>query len=228
MKTLPFLAVILAAGSLAAQSPAYTLDKRVMLFGEYSQTEQFVVASTSADIKDRADAQKGLGLRFMGELPGTLNWYYEFGGRLESSENLKVNGPDGTAGGWLDTRDVAIKYSYWMLGLGYEMELGSVVNLGFHLEGRGEALGAKGEFFDAARNSLGAVNQSVTYLRPWARVSLTFNFKAGDVRSFVGIEGAAAITKTSQQRVESTYISERTLKAMAPKVSGAIYAGIRF
>ena len=112
MKTLSILASALTAASLFAQAPTDNLDVRVHLFGDWSRARQFTYTETNnSEVKDQAEGQAGFGIRFMGELPGTTNWYYEFGGRLESTSKLGFDGAVPT-GDRLNAKNISFKYSY--------------------------------------------------------------------------------------------------------------------
>jgi hypothetical protein len=219
VKITSILATVLSAGALFAQAPATALDARIQVFGEAIRPASITVA---AGVKDQADSSVGLGIRFMGEFASSRNWYYEIGGKLDSSSNMKLN----TAG--MDLTDIKVTHSYWSLGVGYLKPLGTNVSLGFHLEGRGELLSAQGAIFSGG-NIVGRVDASNTYLRPWARVSLDGTFHMGSLRPYVGVEVAGTPVKTSQTQLQAlSTMDNRTLRAMAPQVSGAFYMGLHF
>ncbi len=227
MKTLTLLVAALAAPLVVAQESPSVLDARVQLFTELIQPRQFVYANPgTGELNDQAKGQAGLGFRVLGELPYTLGWYYELGGRLDSSSNLTLNTTV------VDARDIQIRYSYWSAGVAYLWNFGPL-SLGAHLEGRGEALSALGEEFRAGISN-GKVSQSTTYLRPWVRVSLDLTFGKSKVRPFVGGEAGVALTRTTQTRIvplpsgSSGGLDDRTLRAMAPTASVAFYGGLRF
>ena len=231
MKTLSILASALTAASLCAQAPTDNLDVRVHLFGDWSRARQFTYTETNnSEVKDQAEGQAGFGIRFMGELPGTTNWYYEFGGRLESTAKLGFDGAVPTGQGnnttQLNTKHISFKYSYWSLGGAYLWNLGAGFDLGLHLEARGEKLSLTG---DEVRdgNVSNSVDASVNYLRPWARLSADYTFQVGHARPFVGMDAAVAMTKTSQEKAESQ-IGDRTLKSMAPQAAVSVYFGLHF
>jgi hypothetical protein len=76
-----------------------------------------------------------------------------------------------------------------------------------------------------------AVDQSTTYLRPWVRGSADYTFTGvgKDMHPYIGVDLAYAITKTYQTRTpDFNNLDNRTLDALAPKASAALYAGIRF
>lgn len=219
MKITSILVTLFSAGALLAQAPSSELDARIQVFGELIRPASITVAS---GIKDQADSSVGVGIRFMGEFASSRNWYYEIGGKLDSSSNMKLNATG------LDLTDIKVTHSYWSLGVGYLVPLGTNVSLGFHLEGRGEALSAQGAIFQGGIIT-GRVDATNTYLRPWARVSLDGTFRLGSLRPFVGVEAAATPVKTTQtQLVALSSMDNRTLRAMAPQVSGAFYLGLHF
>ena len=109
------------------------------------------------------------------------------------------------------------------------MPLGSSTSLGFHLEGRGEALAAQGAQFDGAGTMVGRVDASSTYLRPWGRLTLDGSFHLGSLRPYVGVEVSGTPVKTTQtQLVALSSMDSRTLRSMAPTASAALYLGLHF
>ncbi len=218
MKITKVLVTALSAGTLFAQTPTQ-LDARIQAFGEMIRPTSLTVA---AGVKDQAGTSVGFGVRFMGEFASSRNWYYEIGGKLDSSSNLAMNS------GGVDLTDIKITSSYWSLGVGYLVPLGQNVSLGFHLEGRGEALAAQGAVFQGGVVT-GRVDAGTTYLRPWGRVSLDGTFTMGKLRPYIGVEVAATPLKTTQtQLIALSDMDNRTLRSMAPRVSGALYAGLHF
>lgn len=222
MKKLSLLTAILSAGALFGQSSGG--EARIQLFADFVRpSDQVIAVIGSTSITDQADNQTGLGIRFMGEIPGTSNWFYQLGGRLESTSSFNKTTSGGTTA---DARDVDFGYSYWSVGGGYMWNFDNMT-LGTHLEGRGESIRLKG-YLDSGAAS-GPVNNRVTYLRPWFRLSFDWSFKAGSARPFVGLDASVAITKASQKSaVGLTVIDERNLKAMAPNFSGGLFVGLRF
>lgn len=219
MKIVTILAAALSAGTLLAEAPPEDLDSRIQVFGEVIRPTSFTVAS---GVKDQAGNSTGVGIRFMGEIASARNWYYEIGGKLDSSSNLTLNS------GGVDLTDIKITQSYWSLGFGYLAPLGKACSLGLHLEGRGEALAAQGAVFQNGVN-IGQVNASDTYLRPWVRLSLDGTFRMGSLRPYVGVEVAATPVKTTQtQLVALSNMDNRTLNSLAPRASGAFYVGLHF
>lgn len=227
MKIPTILVTALAAGSLCAQAPDKELDKRIQVFGEMIRPAAFTIFP---GVQDQAQRSWGVGVRFMGEIASSRNWYYEIGGKLDSSSNLTFDGPTSALPGApvADLTDVKITSSYWSVGAGYLIPVGNAVALGLHLEGRGEALTAQGAVFQAGA-MLGNVDASTTYLRPWARVSLDASFHLGSTRPFIGVDVAATPLKTSQQvLVSPVNMDNRTLRSLAPTASAAFYAGLHF
>jgi hypothetical protein len=231
VKKATVLAAMLVAAPVFAQSASDGLEARIQLFGEFSRPREFSYNETF--VKAQADNQVGIGIRLMGEIPGTTGWFYEVGGRLDSSSKLGTKYTDSLGVTW-DTTDIQFKYSYFSIGGAYLWNSGPL-SVGFHLEGRGEALRLQGEEWKqtgaAPQVSGGKVDQSCTYFRPWARVSVDFTMKASGVRPYVGADVSLAITQTSQTRatpVSNGGLEVRTLRAMAPQFAAGVYAGIRF
>lgn len=227
MKKLSLLTVALSAGALFGQSSS-TGEARVQIFGDFVRASDQVIAQIgSVGVTDQAKAQTGFGIRFIGELPGTSNWFYQLGGRLASTSKFETNGTV-APGIRVDATDVKFGYSYWSIGGGYHWNFGDFT-LGTHLEGRGEALSAKGYLYVTGGTGSGPVDHSVTYLRPWVRLSGDWSFKAGSVQPFIGLDASLAITKTSQNSVLGlTVLDDRNLKAMAPNASFGLYVGLKF
>ena len=230
MKTQTFIAATLAACTLSAQSPTVQGEKRVQLFGEFSRPQQVTIAQIGGgDVKDQADSQMGAGLRFMGELPGTSSWFYEFGGKLESSSHL---GFDQTvAGSRINTTKVSVRYSYWELGGAYLWELGPGFSLGAHLDLRSETLDASGRILvtPTSYGGSGDVSQRLSFVRPWMRVSADFAFGTGATTPYLGLDVAYTRIQTSQTEVVSLIgIDNRTVKAMAPQFGASVYFGLKF
>ncbi len=225
MKIVPVLAALLVVGSLSAQETG-NLDARIQVFADVTQPRKFTYYNVNnSDVKTEAERQVGVGFRILGELPYTTGWYYELGGRFDSSSNLQLKDTR------VDTTDVKVRYSYWSAGLAYLWNAGPVA-FGLHLEGRGEALSLQGEEFDGLGLSRGKVSASSTYLRPWVRASADVTLGSGKVRPFIGGEVAVAVTRTTQTRIPpfvgTTTPDDRTLRSIAPDFSLAGYLGLRF
>jgi hypothetical protein len=173
---------------------------------------------------DQPKRSAGFGARFMGEIASARNFYYEIGGKLDSSSNMTYN----QAG--VDLTDIRITSSYWSVGMGYLMPLGPL-SLGFHLEGRGEALSATGSIFSTTTGlATGSVNTSTTYLRPWGRVSLDGTFRLGAIRPFVGLDVSATPLKNTQTAplTNPATMDNRTLRSLAPTLAAGVYVGLHF
>jgi hypothetical protein len=229
VKTLTLLAAVLVTGTLGAQSSALQAEKRVQLFGEFSRPQQFTLAQVNGDVKDQAASQLGTGLRFMGELPGTTNWFFEFGGKLESSSKLGFN--QTVTGISINSTDVSIHYGYWEIGGAYLWDLGAGLSLGAHLDLRSETLSAQGQLvvLPASYTGGGGVDQRATMMRPWVRFSADFAFKTGGVSPYIGADVAYTPIKNSQTAVvPATLLDDRTLKSMAPNFGASLYFGLRF
>ena len=235
MKTLTLLAAVLVSGALGAQTPA-TAEKRVQLFGEYSRPKQFILAQPNGDVRDQADTQLGVGLRFMVELPGTNDWFLEFGGKLDGSSRLgfKQNFlmPLPAVAVFINSTDVTVKYAYWEIGGAYVWDLGTGITVGAHLDLRSETLSAQGQIVVGPTppyTGSGTVDQRGTMMRPWVRVSADFAFKSSGVAPFIGADVAYTPIHSSQnQVVPFAALDDRTLKAMATQFGASIYFGLKF
>lgn len=212
------LVTALTAGSLFAQAPDKELDARIQIYGEAIRPSAFTLSTGETP---EAARSFGLGLRFMGEVGSAENWYYEVGGKLDSSSKLNLNDAN------VNLTDIRITQSYWVVGGGYLVPLGKQASLGFHFEGRGEALAAQGAVFSAGLLK-GRVDSSSTYLRPWGRLTLDASFYLGTLHPFVGLEVAGTPVKTTQTQpiADLTQMDSRTLRALAPNVSAAFYVGL--
>lgn len=226
MKIAPVLAALLAAGALSAQENA-NLDARIQVFADVTQPRSFSYYNITSDVKTEAGRQIGVGFRILGELPYTTGWYYELGGRFDSSSTLGLR--DAT----VDATDVKMRYSYWSAGFAYLWTKGPA-SFGLHLEGRGEAVSLQGEQFHGTTGlSQGKVDASSTYLRPWVRASFDLTMGSGKVRPYIGAEAAVAVTRTYQTRIPSfttlaAIPDDRTIRSLAPNFSFAGYLGLRF
>ena len=227
MKTLTFLTAALLAAPLAAQSYHQGGESRIQVHGEFSRPREIAIPmNPSGEIKDQAENQVGFGLRFMGELPGLNNWYYELGGRLESSSKYATKPSAATNN--TDTTFLKFKYSYWTVGGAYMWSLSPGLNLGAHLEVRGESLNASGDY-STVTPTLIPVDVSTTYVRPWARLSLDYAFKAAGTSPFIGFDAAVAILKTTQDTGFSPFNwDDKALKSQAPQFSMSVYLGMKF
>lgn len=228
MKTLTTLAAALVACTLAAQSPTVQGEKRAQIFGEFSRPKQVTIAQINGgDVKDQADNQMGLGLRFLGEMPGTSNWYFEFGGKLESSSKLGFN--KAVSGVTINTSKVSVRYSYWELGGAYLWDLAPGFSLGAHLDLRSETIDATGPVVVTGSEGSGSISQRTSMVRPWIRLSGDISFGKGSLSPYLGLDVAFTPIQTSQtQVVAPAYIDERTVKAMAPQFGATIYFGLKF
>jgi hypothetical protein len=226
VKSLSILAAALATGALCAQESADSLNASVILFGETIQTSGVLLGQ---GVKDQAGYQTGPGIRIIGQIDES-HWYWEVGGRFESSARMVTNRDISSTPppNVLDATQTKIHYSYWSLGGAYLLPLGNAVDLGFHLEGRGETINPKGQYSTTA-GGVGYIDAHTVYFRPWVRLSLDVKFSAGSFRPFIGVEGAAALVKTSQSQVMPlSALDANTLRAMAPTWSGSVYAGFQF
>ena len=234
MKTLTFIAAALAAVTLSAQSPTAQGEKRVQLFGEFSRPKQITIGQVNGgDVKDQADSQLGVGLRFMGEMPGTTNWFFELGAKAETSSRMGFNQAiAGTAPAMtINTTKVNVRYSYFELGGAYIWELAPGFSLGAHLDARSETMEASGQIqvTPSSYGGSGDVSQRLSFLRPWVRVSGDFAFGKGAFSPFIGVDVAYTPIQASQTAVVSLIgIDQRTVKAMAPQFGASLYFGLKF
>jgi hypothetical protein len=230
VKTLTFIAAALAAGTLSAQSPTVQGEKRVQLFGEFSRPKQITIGQVNGgDVKDQAEAQFGVGLRFMGELPGASNWFFEFGGKLETSSHMGWNKVVAGSNITINTTKVNIQYSYWEMGGAYLWTLGPGFSLGAHLDLRSETMQAAGQIQVTGSGGSGDVSQRLSFVRPWVRFSGDFAFNMGGKAPFVGMDLAYTPIQASQTQLDSLVLSsERTVKAMAPQFGVSLYFGLKF
>jgi len=222
------IAVLLASVSALAQSGSRDLDLRVQIGAELTRPYKSILFQADKHkYRAQPDYQTGLQLRMLGELPGTSNFYYELGGRLETSSRLNYNVIiDGT---YINTYNVQISYSYFSFGGAYILNWNSGFSIGAHLEGRVERISSSGPVYKDYVFD-GNLDGSATYLRPWFRLSTDFTFNnSGKVRPFIGIEGAFPITKRGQR--SNWEIGQpqdkRLMESIAPQGSAACYFGFR-
>lgn len=224
MKSCSILMALVAAGSLSAQQPINDLKARVILFGESTQTSGILLAQ---GVKDQANYQTGPGIRLMGQFDVDSRWNWELAGRFSSSAHMVTNRDIG-GGNVLDVTKTKINYSYWSVGAGYLIPLGSAADFGMHLEGRNETINPKGTY-SSTLGGTGTIDAHTAYFRPWVRLSLDLKLKTGSVTTIIGAEaGAAAIKTTQKDIVPMSQMDDHTLRALAPTWSGAVYAGIQF
>ncbi len=222
MKIPSILIMALAAGSLGAQG-APALDGRGQVFVQQHRPSTIVVGQVPDNLTDQPKKQTGVGLRFMGELASAPGFYYELGGMFDAASNFTLDGPLGSLTGAKFTE------SYWSLGAAYLVKIGEASTLGVHLEGRGEALRLSGQAVVGSVST--PLGQSTTYLRPWVRGSADYTFTGIGTRMhpFVGIDGAVAVTRTSQTQVPNLgNFGNRNLRSLAPETAASFYAGMRF
>lgn len=223
MKISSILIMALAAGSLGAQDAA-ALDGRFQVFVQQDRPSSIVIAQTPGNVTDQPKVQTGVGVRFMGELASAPGFYYELGGMLDAVSYFTFN--DGAVG---NLSNVKFTESYWSLGAAYMAKFGEATTLGVHVEGRGESLRVQGNAVIAGTTT--SLDQGTTYLRPWVRGSADYTFTGIGTRvhPFIGLDGAFAVTKTSQTQVPSPgTFDNRNLCSLAPKYSYSAYAGLRF
>ena len=228
MKSMSILLTLLVAvGSLAAQGRDEEANARVILFAEASQTSSLLLAQ---GVKDQANFQTGPGLRIMGQTSQGSPWWWELAGRFQSSARMITNrdiSPTPPAN-VLNVTKTKVYYSYWSLGAGYLIPLGSVADFGLHLEGRGETINPKGEY-STTNGGTGYIDAHTVYFRPWVRLSLDLKIKTGSFTTILGGDAGLAAIKTSQRVIlPMSQIDSQTLRSMAPTWSGSVYAGFLF
>ncbi|MBI4911859.1 MAG: hypothetical protein HY823_03900 [Acidobacteria bacterium] len=234
MKTLKLSAAALAAATLGAQSASTDTERRVQIFGEFSRPKQVTIAqipvgSGSAEVKDQAAAQTGIGIRFMGEIPGTSGWFYGFGGKFPTSSRLGLNQTVPGTSTTINATQVTVQYSFWEIGGAYLWELGGGFSLGAHLDARSETVDASGSLTVSSGGGSGTVSQRTSFLRPWIRLSADVAFGGSGFAPFLGADVAYAPIKASQTNVVSPVMwDDRTLKFMAPQFTASFYLGLRF
>jgi hypothetical protein len=145
VKSFSILMALLVAGSLSAQQRTNDVSARVILFGESTQTSGIQLAP---GVKDQANYQTGPGIRLMGQFDSDSRWNWELAGRFSSSAHMVTNRDISSAppANVLDVTKTKINYSYWSVGAGYLLPLGSAVDFGMHVEGRDETINPKGEY----------------------------------------------------------------------------------
>lgn len=230
MKTITLLTAAMLVTPLAAQVPDRGGESRIQVHGEFARPRQIIIPRSGLnDLNDQAENQIGFGIRLIGEIPGANNWCYTLGGKLESSS--KFESKPSLTNSYTDTTGIKYKYSYWTVGAGYMWDLAPGLNLGAHLEVRGESLNASGDLYagSAIPGSPQQVDASATYVRPWGRLSLDYAFKAAGTSPFIGLDASIAMLKTEQGNpLTPSYWDEKTVKSMAPQVSFSVYVGLKF
>ena len=228
MKTITLLTAAILVTPLAAQVPDRGGESRIQIFGEFVRPRQIHIPQNGNDILDQAENQIGLGIRLIGEIPGTYNWYYELGGKLESSS--KFASKPSPANNYTDTTGIKYKYSYWTVGAGYMWGLAPGLNLGAHLEVRGESLNARGDLYTGVTpGPAQRIDASATYVRPWGRLSLDYAFKSSGTSPFIGADAAVAFLKANQGNpLTPSNWDDNTVKSMAPQASFSVYVGLKF
>jgi hypothetical protein len=228
VKSISILAAILATGALSAQGQATDLNARVILFGEAIQTSGILLGPGA---EDKANYQTAPGIRLMGRLDDDSRWNWELGGRFPSTAKMVTNRdiaiPPATPN-VLNVSQVKVYYSYWTVGAAYLLPLGTAADLGFHLEGRAETINPKGNY-STTSGGTGAMDAHTVYFRPWLRVSLDLKVKVGSYYTLIGADAGVATIKAKQNAiVPMSQLDSQTLKAMAPKTSFSVYAGMQF
>ncbi len=231
MKTITLLTAAMLVTPLAAQGSDRGGESRIQVHGEFMRPREIIIGNPTptTELTDQAENQVGFGIRLIGEIPGANNWYYTLGGKLESSS--KFASKPTLANGYTDTTGMKFRYSYWTVGVGYMWGVAPGLSLGAHLEARGEALNASGDFYtgSAVPGAAQRVDASATYVRPWGRFSLDYAFKAAGTSPFIGFDASVAILKAGQDKgLPPTYWDETTVKSMAPQVTFCVYVGMKF
>lgn len=226
MKTLSLIALAsLPFSALAAQNADVPLKAQFQVFGEVIRPYSIIVPVVGTDaIKDQPDYQTGLGLRLLGELPELRNVYYEFAGKIPSHSKLSTHTT--VSGNDLDLGGVRISHSYFSFGGAYILPLGDALQVGAHLEGRYERLRLDGSYSYAGAST--PVDVFQTYVRPWVRLSANATLGTGAYRPLVGVDVAAALTRTKQANISPGLWDDNTARSMAPRWSASVFAGLQF
>lgn len=73
------------------------------------------------------------------------------------------------------------------------------------------------------------IDVHTVHFRPWVRLSLDLKFRTGAVTTVIGGDAGLAAIKAKQRVIlPMSEIDDQTLRAMAPKFSAALYAGVHF
>ena len=227
MKSKSILMTLLVAGSLSAQQRVNDFNGRVILFGEAIQTSSILLGQ---GVKDQANYQTGPGIRLMGQFDSDTRWNWELAGRFPTSASMVTNRDISLTppANVLDATKTKIYYSYWSVGVGYLFPLGSAADFGMHLEGRNETINPKGQY-STTNGGTGYIDAHTAYFRPWVRLSLDVKLKTGSVLTLLGADAGAATIKTTQKTiVPMSQMDDPTMRAMAPKASFSVYAGVQF
>ena len=228
MKIINMLAVLVAPASMLAQDAARSLDLRFQIGVELTRPCQSVFYRIdNHNLKAQPGYQYGLQARMLGELPILDNFYYQFGGRVETASRLDYNPTINAV--QINTRDVQVAYSYFSFGGGYLVGRSDATSLGLHLEGRLEAISISGPLY--ADYDQTNIDNSTSYMRPWFRVSLDYTFDTqGRARPIIGVEGAYPLTNREQRHywsIGGEAQEKRLLESIAPQGSVAAYIGFR-
>mgnify|MGYP001342179048 CR=1 FL=1 len=227
MKFMSIPVAMLVAGALSAQGISSDLNARVIVFGESTQTAGILLGQ---GIKDQAGYQTGAGIRIMGQVAQDSPWFWELAGRFSSSARMVTNRDISSTppANVLDVTKTKVQYSYWSIGAAYLLPLGTMVDLGCHLDGRGETINPKGEY-STTNGGTARIDAHTVYFRPWVRCSLTAKIKMGSLTTLFGGEAGLPLLSTTQKHiVPMSEIDTQTLRAMAPKWSGSFFAGVQF
>lgn len=206
---------------------------KVQVFVDSASFHAYDLASVGGfTFEDKAKEQVGVGLRCLLAFPETPNWDLEFGGRFPQKSKFQLNAAGG--GTLVDNTHVDLRYSWWSLGVGYSLRPSSSFEVGFHLEGRGENLKVDGTTYAINGGVLSSypASQSVTFWRPWARISADVSFPTrSGWAPYVGADVSGALKNTSQDGIQllTDGIHDNTmLKSMAPRWNASVYVGARF
>lgn len=218
MKTLSILAATMTVGVLSAQDAIPSLDARLTAFGEMIRPQKLDVVS---GVTAQPGTQISPGIRFLGQLGAGSRWYYELAGRAESSSNMVNIDSVG------DYSKVKLTYSYWSVGGGYLLPVGSNFDIGFHLEARAENIRCQGTYIQAGVSA--DADGGNSFIRPWARVSLEIGLSSGPVKPLIGFDAAIAMIRTYQTEIQPlSSMDDRTTRSLAPQYSASVFAGVRF
>ncbi|WP_306591561.1 hypothetical protein [Geothrix sp. 21YS21S-4] len=226
------LACLFAAGVLSAQTPGEEMGK-IQVFVDSTSFQAYDLASVGGyTFSDKAKEQVGVGLRLIMPFPEAPNWDLELGGRFPEKSKFQLNATGGGAS--VNNTSTDLHYSWWGVGVGYSLRPSAAFEVGFHLEGRGENLKVAGTTYatNAGIPSTYPAAQSVTFWRPWARISAEFAIPTQKTWTpYFGADVSGALKKTDQKGIQlltDSIHDDTTLKSMAPRWNASVYAGLRF
>jgi hypothetical protein len=235
VKFVGLVALLLASGFLSAQDGTRGLDLRIQAGIEQTRPFQSILLSDFSnpgnprDFKIQPDKLNGVSVRMLGEWPDTPGVYYELGGMFKATTKYDYDFIGAETG--YDMSEIEVAYSYFGFGCAYILNTRVGFSVGAHLEGRIERIVTSGPLYQNDQ-IIGNLDGSVSYLRPWGRLSMDFTFNnSGNVRPYIGIEASYPLTKQDQKDARwnlGQLQDERLMKSIAPQGSLGAYIGFRF